>query len=176
MATACSPISTHRFTGMDSRPSPIPVRDCRSHLQSRRSDRNAERCWHVAVPCILAGVSLIAGLLVGSQLPAVGLALLCIAGAGIYAAIGPMWALLTERIPAASAGLSLGFINAIANLGGIGGPYVVGALRDSAGSVLPGFLLLGGSLIIAGRLSILLRVDPASRQTGWMRRTHQPAR
>ncbi|WP_031498255.1 MFS transporter, partial [Bryobacter aggregatus] len=132
-----------------------------SIYNSRRSDRKNERRWHVAMPCMAAGIFLILGFLASVQLPVLGLLLICLTAAGIYAAIGPMWALMTEIVPKHSAGLSLGLINGAANLGGLAGPYLVGSLRDSSASFLPGFLFLGGSLITAGLFTLLLQKPKA---------------
>jgi sugar phosphate permease len=123
---------------------------------SRRSDRAKERRWHIAVPCIAAGVLLILGFIVQGKSPALGMVLVCLTGFGIYAAIGPMWALMTEVVPRQTAGLSLGLINAVANLGGMAGPYFVGAAQDATGSFLPGFIFLGCSLITAGLLTLMV--------------------
>ena len=82
--------------------------------------------------------------------------LVCLTGFGIYAAIGPMWALMTEVVPRQTAGLSLGLINAVANLGGMAGPYFVGAAQDATGSFLTGFIFLGCSLITAGLLTLMI--------------------
>jgi MFS family permease len=122
---------------------------------SRRSDRLKERHWHVALPCLLAGVSLLLSALLG--IPLLGLLLVCVTATGIYAAIGPMWALMSEVVPKSTAGLSLGLINAFANLGGLAGPYVVGALRDRTGSFVPGVVFLSACLLTAGLLTLTLR-------------------
>lgn len=122
---------------------------------SRRSDRLKERYWHVAVPCLIASAALLASALL--NVPLLGLLLICVTATGIYAAIGPMWALISEVVPQSSAGVSLGLINALANLGGLAGPYVVGALRDRTASFLPGVVFLSCCLLTAGLLTLLLR-------------------
>jgi len=128
-----------------------------SIYNSKQSDRKGERRFHVAIPCIGAGIALICGFIASEHIPALGLFLICLTAAGIYAAIGPMWALMTEIVPKQSAGLSLGLINGAANLGGLAGPYMVGSLHDSSSSFLPGFLFLGGSLITSGLFTLLLK-------------------
>ena len=128
-----------------------------SVYNSRHSDRARERRWHVAVPCVIAGVSLMLSATAGAQFPVLAVALLCITGAGVYAAIGPMWAMLTEIIPPASTGIGIGLINGLANLGGFAGPFVVGALRDWTTNFYSGFLFLSGCLIVAGLCSIMMR-------------------
>lgn len=135
-----------------------------SIYNSRRSDRMKERRWHVAIPCVAAGIFLILGFLIGERVPALGLMLICLTAAGIYAAIGPMWALMTEVVPKQTAGLSLGLINGAANLGGLAGPYVVGAARDAASSFLPGFLFLGGALIVSGVFTLMIPVNRRAHQ------------
>jgi MFS family permease len=123
---------------------------------SRHSDRLRERRWHAAIPCMVAGVALGAGFVMSGTAPAVSLLLLCITGAGIYASIGPKWALMTEILPKQTAGMALGLVNGVGNLGGFGGPYVVGVLKDSTKSFTAGFVFLAISLIGAGMLMLLL--------------------
>jgi len=134
-----------------------------SVYNSRHSDRTNERRWHVAIPCIVAGVSLLLGATAGSRMPLIVIGLLSITGFGIYASIGPMWALLTEIVPPQSAGIALGLINGLANLGGFVGPFLVGALRDATGSFYSGFIFLSACLIAAGVFAILLRAPVTAR-------------
>ena len=126
---------------------------------SRRSDRAAERLWHTAVPCVAAGIALILGFQFSGFIPSLSLSLLCVTGAGIYASLGPKWALMTEILPKRSAGMALGLINGFGNLGGFGGPYAVGALRDGTGSFAAGFLFLSACLALSGVLMLSLKTD-----------------
>lgn len=128
-----------------------------SIYNSRHSDLKRERRWHVAVPCIVAGLSLFLGATAGVGFPMLALTLLCLTGFGVYASIGPMWAMLTEMLPPASAGIALGLINGLANLGGFAGPYAVGALRDLTSSFYSGFVFLSACLITAGLCALLIR-------------------
>lgn len=132
-------------------------------LNSRLSDRAQERRWHAATPCVIAGVALICGFLLSDRIPALGLLLLCITGAGIYATLGPKWALMTEILPKRTAGVALGLVNGVGNIGGFAGPYAVGALRDSTQSFTAGFIFLSCCLVVSGLLILLLAKaeDPA---------------
>jgi MFS family permease len=123
---------------------------------SRRSDRVGERRKHVAVPCLLAGACLIAGTLAGDAM-LLRLVLVSATATGVYAALGPMWALMSETVPQRTAGLSLGLINAVANLGGLAGPYMGGAARDWTNSFQASFGLFGVLLMLAGVLTLLVR-------------------
>jgi sugar phosphate permease len=62
-------------------------------LNSWHSDRAGERRRHVALPLAVAGVCLSAGVFVNGYSPPLAFALICLAGAGPYAAIAPFWAL-----------------------------------------------------------------------------------
>jgi nitrate/nitrite transporter NarK len=55
------------------------------------------------------------------------------------------------------AGIALGLVNGFGNIGGFGGPYVVGVLRDSTKSFAAGFVFLSGCLLLAGLLVLFLR-------------------
>ncbi len=130
-------------------------------INSRMSDRARERRWHAAVPCVAAGVALVLGFTISGSIPALGLLLLCITGAGIYATLGPKWALMTEILPKHTAGVALGLVNGVGNIGGFGGPYVVGALRDATQSFTAGFVFLSLCLIVSG-VMMLLVAKPAA--------------
>ena len=133
-------------------------------LNSRHSDRTGERRWHVAVPCVAAGCALLLGATVGARSPLLAVILLCVTGFGIYASIGPMWALLTQVVPPASAGLALGLVNGLANLGGFFGPFIVGSLRDSTSGIYAGFLFLSTALVAAGLLTLAVNENGRTDQ------------
>jgi MFS family permease len=130
---------------------------------SRRSDRTRERKWHTGLASITAGIALILGFLCSAKSPGLGLLLLCITGAGIYASIGPKWALMTELLPKESAGVALGLINGFGNFGGFAGPYIVGILRDSTGSFSAGFVFLSAALVLAGVLVPFLGISSGDK-------------
>jgi ACS family tartrate transporter-like MFS transporter len=124
---------------------------------SRRSDRTRERLWHSAVPSVVSGAALVLGFHFSGTVPVLGLLLLCVTGAGLYACLGPKWALMTEIVPGRSAGMALGLINGFGNIGGFGGPYAVGALRDATGSFGAGIAFLSACLALSGVLILFLR-------------------
>lgn len=125
-------------------------------LNSRSSDRTHERRWHAGVPCAVAGAALFLGFTLSSRIPVLGLLFLCMTGAGIYATLGPKWALMTEILPKRTAGVALGLVNGVGNIGGFAGPYVVGALRDYTHSFTAGVVFLSLCLIISGLMMLLI--------------------
>ncbi len=132
---------------------------------SRRSDRDHERLWHTAAPCLAAGAALALGFYISSIIPALGLSLLCVTGAGIYASLGPKWALMTEILPKRSAGMALGLINGFGNIGPKGRTNAVGALRDNTGSFAAGFMFLSVCLALSGVLVLFLRLGSTAQRS-----------
>jgi len=119
----------------------------------RRSDRNGERLWHTAIPLGLIAASLTAGLLVSSL--AGTMVILCLAVIGTYAFKGPFWALSTEWLSAGAAAAGIAQINAIGNIGGFVGTYLLGVIKDATGSYPMGLLPLA-ALSAAGTVAVVM--------------------
>lgn len=79
---------------------------------------------------------------------------ICIASAGIYAAIPSMWAMSTARMPVMLAATSIGFISAVGNVGGFVGPYVGGLANQVTGTPSTTLVLMGISLVIAAIFTV----------------------
>jgi MFS family permease len=109
-------------------------------LWSHRSDRTRERVWHMVVPCaaIIAGL---AGAAFATD-PALKMALICLAGFGLFASLPVFWTLPTAALNGAAAAAGIAAVNSIGNLGGYFGPQVFGLLKDRTGSELVGLLCL----------------------------------
>lgn len=123
------------------------------------SDRLGSRRWPVALPVLVSAVALFVGQLVHQ--PVLQFVLLCVVAATLYIH-GPFLALPAVILPASLLGLALGLINGIGNLGGFFGPYIVGALIDSTGSSVAGFLLMSVAFVAAAVIVII--VAPSSKQ------------
>jgi ACS family tartrate transporter-like MFS transporter len=116
-------------------------------LWSRNSDRTGERQKHTAVPLLAAAIALAAtGYFVS---PAMGLVLISIALAGLYAFKSPFWSLPSLFLTRSTAAVSIAAINSIGNLGGFVGPYAIGYIKDWTGSALGGLLFLAGLLLLS---------------------------
>ncbi len=101
-------------------------------LWGRRSDRLGERRWHLAIPFLILATGLAGGTLVSGLVPVV--CALSVAAVGVYMLKGPFWALATEQIRPTTAAASIAVINAVGNLGGFLGPYLIGAIKGATGS------------------------------------------
>jgi len=121
-------------------------------LWGRNSDRTRERTWHTAIPLLLLAVSLSVAPFASALLPVV--LLLCVAVTATYIVKGPFWALTTEWMSAGVAAAAIAQVNAIGNIGGFLGSYLLGVIKDAAGSYSLGLLPLA-ALSGAGCIMVL---------------------
>ncbi len=122
------------------------------------SDRRMERKWHTVVMSALSGVFLLVAQLSGEHAIAMTILLLTLSFACFYGRFGPFWALPSEVLPAAVAGVGIAVINGIGNLGGFAGPFAFGAIRHATGSFTLALSLAGLSLVISAAVLVALRM------------------
>jgi MFS transporter, ACS family, tartrate transporter len=130
------------------------------YLWARRSDRLAERRWHVAVPLTVAALFLV--LLSVPHSPLAGFILLSGAIAAAYAAYAPFFVLVMETLLPGLRASGVAMVNAIASVGSFAGPVLLGLAGGTMGS--PGtvvlFLVIGIAIIACAVL--LVRKDPGA--------------
>ncbi|WP_329142368.1 MFS transporter [Streptomyces sp. NBC_01456] len=124
------------------------------------SDRTGKRRQAVAVPLVVGIVALLLGQVVDGALPR--MLLLCVTAAAVHAPYGPFWAIPGQLLRIEVVAVALGLINALGNLGGFAGPYLVGRLTDVTGSQVTGFAVLSGFLAVAVAL-VSLGLRPGTR-------------
>ncbi len=129
-------------------------------LWGRRSDRMGERRWHLAIPFLVLALGLAGGTLLSGLIPVV--CALTVAAVGVYMLKGPFWALATEQLQPATAAASIAAINAVGNLGGFLGPYLIGAIKDGTGS----FTLSLVPLILFALVSAALSLTTGRERPG----------
>jgi MFS family permease len=111
------------------------------------SDVTGERRWHLTIALLVSAVFV---LLSGFRLPpAVGIAVLALAVAGIMSSISTFWALPTSMLSGAAAAAGLAWINSVGNLGGFVSPYAVGWIRDHSTNPLHPVLLVSTCCLIS---------------------------
>ncbi len=126
-------------------------------LWGRRSDRTMERKGHVAFPLLVAAVCIgLAGLV---EAPVLRMALLAVAGYGVFANLPVFWTLPAAFLSGASAAAGIAIINALGNLAGFVGPYAMGWIKDATGSFSGGLLLIAVLALISAVAVMLLRHD-----------------
>jgi ACS family tartrate transporter-like MFS transporter len=135
-------------------------------LNSMHSDRTDERPWHVFLPLLVMGVGFFGCAFL--QQPILVLVFLAMVPVGHCAAYGPFWSLPSRFLTGAPAAAGIALVVTIANVGGLIGPTIVGAMKERFGTHGPAFTLLGGCAIVAALLAIALLRVPILRhaQTG----------
>ena len=132
-------------------------------LWGRRSDRVGERRWHLAIPFLILAAGLTGGTLLSGLAPVT--CALTVAAMGVYMLKGPFWALATEQLPPTAAAASIAAINAIGNLGGFLGPYLIGAIKDATGSFTLSLVPLILFALISAALSLTTGRERAATVT-----------
>ena len=121
---------------------------------SRSSDSRMERRYHVAIPALIGGLSL---MLVGTtKSPFPAIALWSFAAMGTLGMISPFWSLPNEFLTGVSAALGIALVTSIGSLGGFVGPSIVGAFSKGPGGIYRGFAVAGVSLFVSATFATFL--------------------
>ena len=126
-------------------------------LLGRSSDRTLKRREHLCFAMILAAVGVAGAGLVSS--PVLVLGLLCLSQIGVSATPPLLWPIPSAFLTGTSAAAGIAVINAIGNLSGFAGPYMMGYLKDATGDFTAGLLVLGGCTLVGGIVAITLKVS-----------------
>ncbi|MGO9360628.1 MAG: MFS transporter [Xanthobacteraceae bacterium] len=126
-------------------------------LWGRHSDSTRERVWHLALPLFLTAVALAVSGYLGSPLQT--MIALTLAAIGVFCTFALFWTLPTAFLSGTAAAGGIALINAIGNLAGFGGPYLIGWVKERSGSTAPGLLLLAIAPLVAGVIVLLLKHD-----------------
>jgi len=111
------------------------------------SDRNKERRWHLIVASTLGALGLaFAGWSGASYWALLGMAA---ATVGIYGSRAAFWPMPSIFLTGTAAAGAIAMINAVGNLGGYVGPFVVGWVRDSTHSFAAGLYFLAACSLMA---------------------------
>jgi MFS family permease len=131
---------------------------------TRHSDITHERVWHVVLPAVVSGLSLIAAAHLGNPvLAAVALIICAMDG---FAALPTFWTLPTSFLTGYAAAGGIALINSIGNLGGFIGPYAIGWIKDATGETTLGLVVLATGLIMAGVVTFLMGHDSKMEMAG----------
>jgi ACS family tartrate transporter-like MFS transporter len=122
-------------------------------LNARHSDRTRERRGHVAAALGWGGFFFVAGVMSYHYSLWLWYACICLAITGPFSSLAPFWAIPTETLPRGVAGSAMGLVNAMGNLGGFAGPFVVGYLNKATGNFTFAFGLLGFGLMLGSSLT-----------------------
>jgi ACS family tartrate transporter-like MFS transporter len=124
----------------------------------RHSDRTGERKQHVAACLLIAAAAFAISTVVS---PVAAIAALAV---GLFFLLGAhpvFWSMPAALLSGAAAAAGIALINALGNLGGFGGPYLVGLVKDATSSTNGGLLVLSAILVIGSFVATRVVHDPA---------------
>jgi sugar phosphate permease len=112
-------------------------------------------------PILVIGVSLsvlglTTGLLITANNMILLVALIFINAIFLQMYFGPLFSIPVEILGVPKAGISSGFSNFFANIGGFSAAYLLGALKDRSGAFKPGFFAICGACFIGLALTFIL--------------------
>ncbi len=111
------------------------------------SDRHNERRWHLITASTVGAIGLAFAAWSGASYWA--LLGMSAATAGIYGSRAAFWPMPSIFLTGTAAAGAIAMINAVGNLGGYVGPFVVGWIRDSTKSFEAGLYFLGACSLMA---------------------------
>jgi ACS family tartrate transporter-like MFS transporter len=151
---------------------------------SRRSDRKQERVWHLAIASLVAFSGLAASAWLANS-PRLSVVAISIGAAGTLAILPIFWTLPAAILEGAAAAGAFAMINALGNIGGFAGPFMIGWIRDATGSFTWGLLAVAASVLSTGIIAVLIGHDSAAEhgtsgaargpQTPALKSTNKPA-
>lgn len=124
-------------------------------LWSRHSDRTRERVWHVAVPMLLAVVTVPVALYMNS--PLATMVLITLTAVGIYSAFPVFWYLPSTFLAGAGAAVGIALVNTMGASAGMAAPYVTGWLIDLTGSPRAGLWVV--AVVMLTSVLVLLALN-----------------
>ncbi len=127
----------------------------------RRSDRRKERVRHIAAASLAAFLGLAASALFEGS-PLLSLAAISIGAVGTLAILPIFWTLPAAILSGAAAAGAIALINALGNLGGFFGPFLIGWIRDATGSFTWGLVGAGAGALLTGVLAVLIGHDSSA--------------
>lgn len=112
-------------------------------------------------PILVIGVSLsvlgiTTGLLITANNMILIVALIFINAIFLQMYFGPLFSIPVEILGVPKAGISIGFSNLFANIGGFSAVYLLGALKDRFGAFKPGFFAICGACFLGLALTFIL--------------------
>jgi MFS transporter, ACS family, tartrate transporter len=121
----------------------------------RHSDRTNERIWHIAAASLLAFSGLAASALL-QHAPLMSVFAITVGAIGTLSILPIFWTLPAGMLRGAAAAGAIALINALGNVGGFVGPYVVGWIKEATGQFTWGLLSVAGGTLLTGILVVLL--------------------
>jgi MFS family permease len=130
----------------------------------KRSDRTAERRFHLLLPLAMAVTGLAGSTFAGQ--PVAKLALLSLAAFGVFSALPIFWTVPPRLLAPSTAAAGIALVNSLGNLSGFVNPYVIGSVKDLTGSFSGGLRLISFfGMISALILTVVTRATDRDGET-----------
>jgi MFS transporter, ACS family, tartrate transporter len=120
------------------------------------SDHTHERRWHTALPAFVGAVALV--LVAYSTSVGVSVAAISVALLTTFSSMGPFWAMPTAILSGTAAAAGIALINSVGNLGGLAGPWVIGAIKRATGAFQGGLLVVAAGLVVSGVIVLVTKL------------------
>jgi ACS family tartrate transporter-like MFS transporter len=119
-----------------------------------RSDRKGERAWHVALPCLAAGMGCtLAGILHNDLLVLASLGAVVVS---LLAVQGPFFSLPSSYLSGTAVAGGIGLINMLGTgMGGLLGPSIMGYLKEHTGGYDSGMAVIALGLFVSSGVVLL---------------------
>jgi MFS transporter, ACS family, tartrate transporter len=122
-----------------------------------RSDRLGERTYHLAGALLLAALGIGASAFLDD--PVAKMIALTIGALGVYSALPLLWTLPTAFLAGAAVAPGIAAINAIGNLSGYFGPFIMGWVKDLTGDFRWGLVTIALCAVVALVITLMLGHD-----------------
>ena len=97
--------------------------------------------------------------------PVAAMVAVSICAIGIMAFLPCFWALPTTFLSGVAAASGIALINSVGNLSGFAAPYITGWLADFTGQQKAGLWVVGGTMVAAAIVTLVLRAAPEPTAT-----------
>jgi ACS family tartrate transporter-like MFS transporter len=126
---------------------------------SGHSDRSEDRIGHLAIAAVVGSLGLAASAFL-SHLPVMSVLAITLGAAGTLAVLPIFWSLPTRHLHGAAAAGAIALINALGNLGGFTGPFLIGWIKTATGSYTWGLVALACGVLSTGVIALLIGDSP----------------
>ncbi len=123
-------------------------------LWSQSSDRSGETVRHTAIACVVGSVGLASAAYAPSHL--LSMIALTVAAIGTVAALPTFWSFCTLALGSADAVVGVAVINAVGNLSGLAGPWLVGLIKGATGEFSDALLALAAGPLLTAAMILRL--------------------
>jgi len=134
-------------------------------LWCRHSDQTKERVWHIAAASLVGFAGLAASAFLPNS-PILSVAAITLGATGTLAILPIFWTLPAAILSGAGAAGAIALINALGNIGGFVGPFVIGWIKDATGNFTYGLLVVASGVLLTGILALVIGHDKVAERGG----------